>query len=245
MSETTCPDQINKELAKAAAAKSPCKKRKVGAVVVTNMGGKFHGWNHNHDKPCENIQGNTLPEVVHAEVDALTRYYAYTHRADGEHAVAIYVTHQPCNNCLRAIAIAGIKEIIIVDDFMKFDSGKATFELLPKSVEVVTRGLTSLTRAVIEARNSHIRNLDLASDCLAHGRSAPVVANAINAVLKYGAKKYKPNNWRNVDNIDRYWDALMRHCQAIELGEVNDPESGLPHTDHALCNIAFLIELSQ
>jgi hypothetical protein len=64
-------------------------------------------------------------------------------------------------------------------------------------------------------------------------------------VLKYGAKKYKPNNWRNVDNIDRYWDALMRHCQAIELGEVNDPESGLPHTDHALCNIAFLIELSK
>ncbi len=234
---------IIRDLAKQAAAQSPCKKRKVGAVVLTNLGRTYIGWNHNGDKPCENIKGNTLPEVVHAEIDAINAYR--THSSKDEHAIAIYVTHQPCSNCTKTIADIGITETIIVDDFMKFDSGKATFELLPKSVEVVTRGLTSLTRAVIEARNSHIRTLDLASDCLAHGRSAPVVANAINAVLKYGAKKYKPNNWRNVDNIDRYWDALMRHCQAIELGEVNDPESGLPHTDHALCNIAFLIELSK
>lgn len=233
-----------KALAKQAAAQSPCKKRKVGAVVLTNLGRTYTGWNHNGDKPCENIKGNTLPEVIHAEIDAINAYRTFSSK--DEHAVAIYVTHQPCSNCAKAIADIGITETIIVDDFMKFDSDKATFELLPASVEVVTRGLTSPTREIIRARATNTpRALDVVIDCLAGGRSAPVVANAINAVLKYGAKKYKPNNWRNVDDINRYWDALMRHCQAIELGEVNDQESGLPHTDHALCNIAFLIELSK
>jgi deoxycytidylate deaminase len=231
------------EQALLAATVSQCKKRKVGAVVVDTSGKTFGGANHNNGKDCEDCNGDTLATVVHAEVDAINRWRKY----GTEPAKAIYVTHPPCDNCKVAIAEAGIKEIIIVDEFMKFDSDKASFELLPASIATVTDGLPSLANLVIALRNrANLGGLayEQLTSLLAGGRSAAVVATAVNNVLKYGAKKYKPNNWRNVDDINRYWDALMRHCIAIEHGEEFDAESKLPHRDHALCNIVFLAELT-
>ena len=63
-------------------------------------------------------------------------------------------------------------------------------------------------------------------------------------VLTYGAIKYAPNNWRHVENADaRYIAATMRHINAHRQGERVDPESGLPHLAHAMCSLAFLLEL--
>lgn len=61
--------------------------------------------------------------------------------------------------------------------------------------------------------------------------------------LTYGAKKYKPNNWRKTDSIEQYISALTRHLDAWREGEENDPESGLSHLDHISANLCFLIEL--
>jgi deoxycytidylate deaminase len=222
---------------------SPCKKRKVGAIVVDTSGNTFIGANHNYGNECEDVNGATLPTVVHAEVEAIRQWQAYS----AFPAKTIYVTHPPCDNCKAAIANIGIKETIIVEDFMKFDSDKASFELLPASIATVTDGLPSLANLVIALRNrANLGGLayEQLTSLLAGGRSAAVAATAVNNVLKYGAKKYKPNNWRNVDDINRYWDALMRHCIAIEHGEEFDAESKLPHRDHALCNIVFLAELT-
>ena len=33
---------------------------------------------------------------------------------------------------------------------------------------------------------------------------------------------------------------LMRHMAAWQRGEENDPESGLPHLAHAMCNLRML-----
>jgi hypothetical protein len=64
-------------------------------------------------------------------------------------------------------------------------------------------------------------------------------------VLTFGAKKYGPHNWRNVqDAHNRYYSALMRHIVKFESGEANDPETGLSHLAHAMCNLVFLYELS-
>lgn len=61
-------------------------------------------------------------------------------------------------------------------------------------------------------------------------------------VLEYGARKYKPNNWLLVENpTGRYSDALMRHVCAYMGGEDVDPESGLHHLAHAVCNALFLL----
>lgn len=63
----------------------------------------------------------------------------------------------------------------------------------------------------------------------------------IAKILTYGAKKYSDNSWQGLDNFwNRYKGALLRHLVAMDKGELNDPESGLPHIDHVLCNAMFL-----
>jgi hypothetical protein len=65
-------------------------------------------------------------------------------------------------------------------------------------------------------------------------------------VLTFGAKKYAAHSWKGVENNkERYRDAMYRHLNAIESGEVLDPESGLPHWDHVACNALFLSELNK
>ena len=58
-------------------------------------------------------------------------------------------------------------------------------------------------------------------------------------VLTYGAKKYSRDNWKKVSN-ERNFAALMRHLSKWQDGEEFDPESGLHHLDHALCDLMFI-----
>ena len=61
-------------------------------------------------------------------------------------------------------------------------------------------------------------------------------------VLTMGAAKYADNNWQLVDNSnERYYAACLRHLTAWRKGEITDPESGLPHLAHVMCNITFLL----
>ncbi len=61
-------------------------------------------------------------------------------------------------------------------------------------------------------------------------------------VLTYGAKKYEPDNWKQVDNPqDRYYAAAMRHIAAWRCEEFFDPETNLPHLAHAVCCLLFLM----
>jgi len=78
------------------------------------------------------------------------------------------------------------------------------------------------------------------TDKLKYSLVPPEAIEALASVLTYGAKKYKPNNWKKVDNPDRYIDALYRHLEAWRKGERLDSESDLPHLAHAMANIAFL-----
>lgn len=59
-------------------------------------------------------------------------------------------------------------------------------------------------------------------------------------VLMHGAAKYAAYNWANGMPYTRVLDATMRHLHAIYQGEDKDPDSGLDHVDHALCELIFL-----
>jgi hypothetical protein len=60
-------------------------------------------------------------------------------------------------------------------------------------------------------------------------------------VLTFGAKKYAPDNWRQVDGWRwRYFRAGLGHLVAWWRGEKLDQESGLPHLAHAACCVLFL-----
>lgn len=71
----------------------------------------------------------------------------------------------------------------------------------------------------------------------------PNAVKHLAEVLTYGAKKYKPENWRKQKDLSRYRNAVMRHYEAYRRGERLDPETGMPHLAHAMTNIMFLLEL--
>lgn len=65
-------------------------------------------------------------------------------------------------------------------------------------------------------------------------------------VMMFGARKYGPDNWRDVPDAGRrYWSAAQRHLIAHLQGEPTDEESGLPHLAHAACCVLFLLALDQ
>jgi hypothetical protein len=61
-------------------------------------------------------------------------------------------------------------------------------------------------------------------------------------VLQYGAGRYGDLNWREGMRWSRVYAALLRHLFAFWNGEHTDPESGLCHLDHVVCNAVFLSE---
>jgi deoxycytidylate deaminase len=132
--------QEAKQLALDVAKLSPCSKRKVGAVITDQFGEILcHGFNHNGDIPCEDAEGKTSKFTMHAEIAAIGYLPIPSKPA------IIYVTHEPCKNCAEAINKAGIIHTVIVEEFMKFDSGKLRYGLIPPSAtkslaEVLTYG---------------------------------------------------------------------------------------------------------
>ena len=78
-----------------------------------------------------------------------------------------------------------------------------------------------------------------------------VPGNLIRAcavVRMYGNKKYPeggPDNWKTVEP-QRYRDAAYRHWLAyIDDHNSVDPESGIPHLWHCICNLAFLAQMEE
>ena len=64
------------KLALEEAGKSLCRKRKVGAIIANESKTKILAKGHNyvtHGHDCEDLNGDTRPEVVHAEIAAINK----------------------------------------------------------------------------------------------------------------------------------------------------------------------------
>jgi hypothetical protein len=61
-------------------------------------------------------------------------------------------------------------------------------------------------------------------------------------VLAFGARKYKPHNWRLGLSWLETYGSLQRHLAAWLDGEDLDKESGYHHLAHAMCQMLFLAE---
>jgi len=59
-------------------------------------------------------------------------------------------------------------------------------------------------------------------------------------VWDYGRKKYASWNWAKGMSWSVPLACALRHLAAFQRGEDLDPESGLPHLAHAMCNLRML-----
>jgi len=72
----------------------------------------------------------------------------------------------------------------------------------------------------------------------------PQIIRDIAEVREYGNKKYgDPDNWKTVE-IERYFNALLRHTLLfMDDPYGKDDESGIEHYKHMACNMAFICEM--
>ncbi len=70
--------------------------------------------------------------------------------------------------------------------------------------------------------------------------SKPLIG--VGHVLAFGARKYKPNNWRLGLKWSETLGSAQRHLLAFADGQDIDPETNLPHIDQALAQVLFQSE---
>jgi dCMP deaminase len=101
---------------------SHAKRLKVGCVVVKNdkiisigYNGMPSGWVNE----CENEEGNTKKEVLHAEANAITKIAKSTESAED---AILFCTASPCIDCAKLIYQAGISTVYY-RDYYRSDEG--------------------------------------------------------------------------------------------------------------------------
>ena len=91
---------------------SYCERRKVGALIVNDkmiISDGFNGTPSGFPNVCESREGVTLPYVLHAEANAITKVARSNNSSEGS---TLYVTASPCMECSKLIIQSGIKRVV-------------------------------------------------------------------------------------------------------------------------------------
>ena len=116
------------------AENSYCKRRQVGALVVKDqmiISDGYNGTPSGFENVCEDDNNVTLPYVLHAEANAITKLARSNNNSDG---ATLYVTASPCIECSKLIIQAGIKRVVYGEQYRLTDG----LDLLRRAgVEVV------------------------------------------------------------------------------------------------------------
>lgn len=121
------------QIAEATSQLSYATRLKVGAIIVKEhriiscgYNGTPAGW----DNVCEDENYRTIPEVVHAEANAIAKLAKS--QESGEEAI-MFITHTPCVECSKLIYTSGIKKVY----FKNYYRDQSGLEFLKKcKVEV-------------------------------------------------------------------------------------------------------------
>ena len=99
------------------AENSYCKRRQVGAVIVKDqmiISDGYNGTPSGFENVCEDEQNVTLPYVLHAEANAITKVAASSNSSKG---ATIYVTSAPCIECSKLIIQSGIVRVVYSEKY--------------------------------------------------------------------------------------------------------------------------------
>ena len=115
-------DLIYLQMAKSWSKNSHCTRMKVGCLMVKDKSIISDGYNGSptgFPNICESEDMITLPYVLHAEANAITKLAKSTQSSDGS---TIYVTLSPCFECSKLIIQSGIKRVVFSETYRKPDS---------------------------------------------------------------------------------------------------------------------------
>jgi dCMP deaminase len=90
---------------------SSAKKLKVGAIIVkgdTIVSIGYNGTPSGWSNKCEDKDGQTVPEVIHAEANCVAKLAKSCISGEGS---TMFVTHAPCIHCAKIIYGAGIDKV--------------------------------------------------------------------------------------------------------------------------------------
>ena len=99
------------EIAKVVSEQSKCNRSKVGAILVKEGNIIAIGYNGTPSGFCNDCEQDdvTLPEVLHAESNAIAKCARSTSSAD---KATLYTTLSPCFECCKLIIQAGISRVV-------------------------------------------------------------------------------------------------------------------------------------
>ena len=116
------------KILKVTAERSPCKRLKVGSLIVKNNRIISQGYN-GFLAGCKHesiIRNNHELATVHAEHNVISHCAKIGISCD---ECIIYITHYPCLNCMKLICASGIKEIRYINDYNNDEIVKRISEL--------------------------------------------------------------------------------------------------------------------
>jgi len=112
------PDHFYLGLAREASTASRAKRRRVGAMIVKDhniIAFGFNGTPSGFPNACETPDGKkTLPEVLHAESNAIAKCAKSTQSSEG---ATLYCTDGPCFDCAKLIIQAGIVRVVYENEY--------------------------------------------------------------------------------------------------------------------------------
>ena len=135
--KTLKTDLVYLKMAEIWGTNSHCKRMQVGCLMVKNKSIISDGYNGSPSgfpNQCEDDDNTTLPYVLHAEANAITKLAKSTNSSDGS---TVYITASPCFECSKLIIQSGIKRVVFKEIYRKTESLRFLYEA---GIEVVRIG---------------------------------------------------------------------------------------------------------
>lgn len=122
-------DHLYMKMARTWSENSYCKRRQVGALLVSNnmiISDGYNGTPSGFENNCEDHDNVSFPYVLHAEANAITKVARSNNSSNG---ATLYVTASPCMECAKLIIQSGIQRVVYGEKYRLMDG----VELLQKA----------------------------------------------------------------------------------------------------------------
>ena len=129
-------DLFYMQIAEIVSQQSKCKRAQVGAILVKEGNVIAIGYNGTPSGFCNDCESQdvTLPEVLHAESNAIAKCARSTSSADG---ATLYTTLSPCFECSKLIIQAGISRVVYKELYRDYSRSEYILDMCNIAIESI------------------------------------------------------------------------------------------------------------